>query len=129
MQTGTLAVQLDVEQGSCMFYVTRDAQGAIISLARERSDPAQEEVDVSDPALKAFLEGEEGAAALLAEIGESDLGLVRVIEDLVELLVERNLITFTDLPLAAQSKLNERLHLRDQLTRLHSPMVDEDDIL
>ena len=112
-----------------MFYVTRDEEGAIVSLARQRSDAAQEALDLSDPALKDFLEGEAGATTLLAEMDNTDLSLVRVIEDLVELLVERNLITFTDLPLAAQNKLNQRLQLRDRLTQLQSPMVEEDDIL
>ena len=112
-----------------MFYVTRDEQGTIVSLAKQRTNPDQEELDLADPSLKAFLEGEEGAATLLAAMDTTDLSLVRVIEDVVELLVERNLITFTDLPLAAQRKLDQRLQLRDQITQLQSPIVEQDDIL
>ena len=112
-----------------MFYVSRDEEGAIVSLSRQWSESTQEAVELTDPTLKAFLEGEEGAAMLLAAMDTTDLGLIRVIEDLVELLVERNLITFTDLPVAAQDKLNQRLQLRDRLTQLQSPIVEEDDIL
>ena len=38
-------------------------------------------------------------------LAQADLELIRVLEDLVDLLIDRNLISFSDLPDAAQQKL------------------------
>jgi hypothetical protein len=42
------------------------------------------------------------------------LSFVRVLEDVIDLLVERGVIRFTDLPLAAQTKLLQRRDSRMQ---------------
>jgi len=49
------------------------------------------------------------ASALL---NQTDMGLVRVLEDLIDVLITRGLIQFTDLPQAAQDKLLERRETR-----------------
>jgi hypothetical protein len=54
---------------------------------------------------------------------ESDIHLARVLEDLIALLVERNTIRFTDLPQAAQRRLNDRQSMRKK-TQL-SGLLDE----
>lgn len=50
-----------------------------------------------------------------ASFSETDLDLVRVLEDLIDLLVEREVIRVTDLPQAAQNKLLTRRNLRATL--------------
>ena len=50
---------------------------------------------------------------------ESDMRLVRVLEDLIDLLIDRDVIRFTDLPLPAQEKLMERRSLRQTLGALN----------
>jgi len=45
---------------------------------------------------------------------DSDLSFVRVLEDVIDLLVARNLIRFTDLPNPAQAKLLQRRSRRRQ---------------
>ena len=50
---------------------------------------------------------------------ESDMWLVRVLEDLIDLLIDRDVIRFTDLPLPAQEKLMERRSLRQTLGALN----------
>ncbi len=49
-------------------------------------------------------------------LSSSDAGLARVTEDLIELLIARGVIRFTDLPLAAQNKLLERKETRARLS-------------
>lgn len=49
------------------------------------------------------------------QISGTDKPLVRVIEDLIDLLVDREVILFTDLPGAAQNKLMNRRRLRENL--------------
>jgi hypothetical protein len=44
--------------------------------------------------------------------------LVRVLEDLIDLLITRDVIRFTDLPLPAQEKLMERRSMRQSLGAL-----------
>jgi hypothetical protein len=50
--------------------------------------------------------------------------VVRVLDDLVNLLIDKNLIRFTDLPVAAQRKLIERRGLRE--TGTHLGLLGED---
>jgi hypothetical protein len=49
-------------------------------------------------------------------LSSSDAGLARVTEDLIDLLIVRGVIRFTDLPLAAQNKLLERKETRARLS-------------
>lgn len=91
-------------------YIKRNKAGKIELLSREVTKECREWVSRDDPELDVFLGRElEDSGAMLAQ---SDLGLVRVIEDLVDVLIERNLIIFTDLPEAARDKLMTRQTLR-----------------
>ena len=59
----------------------------------------------------------------------TDVELVRVIEDLVELLIKKGIILFTELPEAARNKLITRKQARAAIGDNKSLMVEEDDIL
>jgi hypothetical protein len=59
-------------------------------------------------------------ATVRHEMEQSDLEMIRVYEDLVDLLVSKNLVLLTDLPLPAQEKLLRRKRLRTML----SPLAD-----
>lgn len=41
-------------------------------------------------------------------LSDTDLGLVRVLEDLIDVLIRKGVLQFTELPAAAQAKLLER---------------------
>ncbi|WP_240476488.1 hypothetical protein [Marinobacterium rhizophilum] len=41
-------------------------------------------------------------------LDHSDVGTVRIIEDMIDILIDKNLIMFTDFPLASQKKLLSR---------------------
>jgi hypothetical protein len=64
-------------------------------------------------------------------LSQTDTGLARVLEDLIDVLITRGVIQFTDLPDAAQVKLLERRQTRASLTnRLQLlPMDGENDLL
>ena len=89
-------------------FVRRDEAGRIVAASLEAESTISGPVADGDPALLAFGQGGEGDATLTA----SDLRLVRVLEDIVDLLIERDVIRFTDLPEQAQEKLMERKSLR-----------------
>ena len=98
-----------------MPFVHKDAAGNILAVY---TDPVEggHEVAPDDPALKAFIQKNLPAAAAPpgGEWMESDLALARVIEDLIEVLIEKKLIMFTDFPPGAQRKLLDRRGLRKE---------------
>ncbi len=60
-------------------------------------------------------------------LSQTDAELARVLEDLIDLLITRGLIQFTDLPEAAQAKLMERRQTRSTLPhRLQLLPLDPD---
>ncbi|MDD2874491.1 MAG: hypothetical protein PHG21_12770 [Azoarcus sp.] len=89
-------------------FVRRDETGRIVAASLVADGTISELVEDGDPELLAFGRGEADDATLTA----SDLRLVRVLEDIVDLLIERDVIRFTDLPEQAQEKLMERKSLR-----------------
>jgi hypothetical protein len=87
-----------------MPYIKRNQKGAIIAVTVESSDGAVEWLDATDHELAAFL----NTLAPTDDFSRSDQDLIRVIEDIVNTLIDKNLIRFTDLPGAAQQKLMTR---------------------
>ncbi len=59
-------------------------------------------------------------------LSQSDTGLARVLEDLIEALITRGTIQFTDLPEAAQAKLLERRQTRANLGQRLNLLPDDD---
>lgn len=109
----------------------RDAQGRIVALTRQALTPAQikmgawQTVLATDPEVDAFMRQVSRNADALSQ---SDIGLARVLEDLIDTLIDRGLLQFTDLPDAAQAKLLERRETRANLpNRLDLLSNDGDD--
>lgn len=92
-----------------MRYVIRDDSGAIVSVHRE---PVAGAVPIEDghPEVMAFTEGDEESQSFAG----LDADLVRVLEDLIDALIQRNLLRITDLPAEAQQKLFARKHFRSR---------------
>ncbi len=105
-----------------MAYVLRNEQGAIIAASTSTQvDKSWQFIENQAPEYIAFIESE---LKQHAAFRESDIQLARVLEDLIEILIERNLIQFTDFPSAAQKRLNDRQSMRSK-NRLS--MIVEDD--
>lgn len=103
-----------------MPYVKRDKTGQITAVSADKSKTFSEYVELNSPEFVAYLVNMGGTPtdANEAALAESDQALIRVVDDLVNVLVEKNAIRFTDLPEAAQQKLLERRSLRESLTAL-----------
>jgi hypothetical protein len=97
-----------------MPYVKRDQDGRIITMNLEAGD-GFEELPSSSPELLEFINR---MGLEQSTLQQSDMRLVRVLEDLIDLLISRDLIRFTDLPLPAQEKLMERRSMRQSLGAL-----------
>jgi hypothetical protein len=109
---------------SFMPYVRRNSEGAIEAVSETSSADASEFVEGSNYELNQFL------AAMSDnnnDLGESDLSLVRVIEDVVELLISKNVILFTELPPAAQDKMMQRKQLRSRHSNDLQLLDDDED--
>jgi len=102
-----------------MIYVLRDETGKIIAVSEKTVDKNWTAVDKKDPELLQFIQ-EKTPKTTEQALESSDLGFIRVLEDLVELMIEKNLISFTDFPRAAQKKLLMRRGFREQLRSKYS---------
>jgi hypothetical protein len=108
-------------------YVKRDEAGKIAMVCREADAECTDWVEFDAEELRDFLEQDLSAPERSLEV--SDLDLVRVFEDLVEVLIEKGVIRFTDLPEAAQRKLSSRKDLRASARQLNLMSDDDDGIL
>ncbi|MBF4987972.1 MULTISPECIES: hypothetical protein [unclassified Methylophilus] len=93
-----------------MAYVLKNNEGAIIAASPDTKVNADwVEIDNSDTEYLCFLDDE---LKKHHTFRESDIQLARVLEDLISILIDRSLISFTDFPSPAQKRLNERQSLR-----------------
>ncbi|MDP1595659.1 MAG: hypothetical protein Q8M45_04600 [Methylotenera sp.] len=104
-----------------MAYILKNAGGEII--AASATENLGEDWLLVENNAKEYLDFLEHSLTEGDAFRESDIHLARVLEDLIALLVARNIIRFTDLPRAAQKRLNERQSMR-QKTQL-SGLLDE----
>jgi hypothetical protein len=109
-----------------MAYVFKNAQGKIVAASvAESFGTGWAFVDDNS---KEYLEFLEDTLAESAPFRESDLQMARVVEDLISMLIDKNVIRFTDFPEAAQKRLNDRQSMRKR-TQLSKLVDDSDDII
>ncbi len=90
-------------------YIARAKDGSVASVSLVSDDRHDEPLSGNSPELTEFYRQTYGEEARFVE---SDLALVRVLEDLIEVLIDKDVLRFTDLPAAAQKKLVERRSIR-----------------
>lgn len=108
-----------------MPFVKRDATGRIVALYRERSDEAPEYLSSGHPEIAEFADPEAGGER--RNMLQSDLEMIRVYEDLIDILISKRVVVLTDFPTAAQEKLVRRKRLRTSLSSLTEVLAPEDD--
>lgn len=96
-------------------HVVRDAEGRITGLTAEPG-PETSPASIDDPEVQQFLRG-------------LDVDLVRVLEDVIDLLVARGVFRFTDLPESAQRKLVFRKTLRSQWQSVPDPLGSDEGLI
>ncbi|MFD1384862.1 hypothetical protein ACFQ45_15950 [Rhodanobacter aciditrophus] len=95
-----------------MLYAKVNENGDIIDVATQQSDEYTLLVAPDNPVVAQLLEAklDENSSRELLETSDQDM--MRVLEDLIDLLSEKRIIQFTELPLAAQKKLLSRKWVR-----------------
>jgi hypothetical protein len=99
-----------------MLYVERDDNGKIIGLHRSPDPKADEQKSIMDEEILEFLNKNVDTDPWVRLLSLSDIGIIRIVEDLIDLLISKNVILFTDLPEEAQSKIRERKKVRKRIT-------------
>jgi hypothetical protein len=107
-----------------MPYVLRHADGQITSLHRD-PQPDADFLAADDPQVLAFLSG---AAEPAHQFASLDADLVRVLEDLIDALIQRNVLMVTDLPVQAQQKLFNRKNVRNSMKNYSLRLFDVDPV-
>lgn len=109
-----------------MYYIERDAEGRIIQVEMAPFHAMTEQNDACTPEIDEWIRQRETREATLIQLRQSDLEMVRVLEDLIEVLMSKGVISITDLPPAAQTKLTNRAQARRSLSGLEG-LISEDD--
>lgn len=107
-----------------MIFVERDQDGNIVSLRREANRPGMECKQAVDREIVEFLGGIDETDAKIKLLALTDTAAARILEDLLELLIDKELIMFTELPEEAQQKILARKRLRQRISR--EPFIVDD---
>ncbi len=112
-----------------MAYVHRNSHGEIDAISETENESSQEYLPIDNPELISYLKQSNNSDEIKAVLSVSDVALIRVLEDLINTLIDQKVILFTDLPLAAREKLSEREKIRGHLTSLDNLMGSDEGIL
>ncbi len=104
-----------------MPFIRRNAEGVIDSLHR-RDEGHAEFLPDDHPQVRAFLglvadPASQDPPEKIERFAELDADFVRVIEDVIDTLISKNVINITDLPLEAQTKLFSRKSFRERANK------------
>lgn len=106
-----------------MPYIRRSPQGEIAALLNEAAPDATEFLPATAPEVCRFL----GTPAAEAFNG-LDSDFIRVMEDLIDVMLDKGLLRLTDLPAEAQRKLLARKDMRRQMQGALR-LLDDNDVI
>jgi hypothetical protein len=108
-----------------MLYVKRDNYGNLQQVEAAPFDGMDGELLADSQEAQAWFANQSVESSLL-KLKQSDLDMIRVLEDLITVLIRKGVVRITDLPEAAQSKLVGRSKARDALGGLHRLINDDE---
>ncbi|HDG1692598.1 TPA: tryptophan synthase subunit beta [Kluyvera georgiana] len=112
-----------------MHFIERDGEGRIVRVEAAEFRGMTEQSAETTAEIGEWLKVESLRAATLQRLQQSDLDMVRVLEDLIEVLMSKGVISITDLPPAAQNKLLNRAQARQTLSGLEGLIGDDEERL
>lgn len=115
-----------------MLYAKVNDNGVVIDVATSQSDDYSLLVAPNDPNVAEILATKFKTESTKTQeiLTDSDAEMMRILEDLVDLLTKKRLIQFTELPPAAQKKLLGRKWVRGVLNKHEEGLIMEtDDII
>ncbi len=109
-----------------MPYVSRNTTGVIIELHDVPPTADSQWLGDTDPEVISFLQRMRMSEQVSHSLSATDYEMIRVVEDLVDLLIEKKIFIFTELPQAVQEKLGARKNIRKNMHSLNN-LIDEDE--
>jgi len=109
-----------------MFYVQRDAEGGLLRVEAAAFDESTETLPADHAEIQEWF-ADDVVENSLRQLKQSDLDMIRVLEDLIEVLTTKGVISITDLPAGAQSKLLNRSTARKALGSLTNLIEEEEE--
>jgi hypothetical protein len=112
LKSSNLYIQalLLVARGIDMVFIKRDSDNKIIAVYDKKTKDVTEELGQDDKEVTEFLM--KCNLQTQSDLLKSDLELIRVVEDLIQILIAKNVISITDFPIAAIEKLSQRGKIR-----------------
>ncbi len=98
-----------------MLYIERNSGGSITAIHHTPTASATEQKTLLDEEVLAFLNKDGSLDSWIQLLSLSDVSIIRVLEDLIDVLVKKNVIMLTDLPTEARDKLKERKRVRKKM--------------
>lgn len=99
-----------------MPYIKRNESGDVIALSKGKCTGFNDFLEDDSPEVLGFLDNPV-ASDVQKALKQSDRELARVAEDLIQLLIQKNIIIFTELPDAVQQKILKREQLRNEMNQ------------
>ncbi len=110
-----------------MPFVSRDDDGNVIAIFDRANEQAEQELSSDHPDILDFLDRTGGSSEVQVNLSSSDPDMGRVLEDLIQVLIDKRLIAKNDLPSPALDKISYRKRLRTELLRLSQLVSDDED--
>ncbi|MCX5511427.1 hypothetical protein OH705_26550 [Pseudomonas sp. BJa3] len=110
---------------AAMFYVQRDADGRLLRVEAAGFDGFTDMVPADSAEIQEWF-ADDVVENSLRQLKQSDLDMIRVLEDLIEVLTAKGVFSITDLPPGAQAKLLNRSTARKALGSLNN-LIEEDE--
>ncbi|MCE8027058.1 MULTISPECIES: hypothetical protein [Halomonadaceae] len=109
-------------------YIKRNESGQVVQVSHEATAECREFLPSGSSELQEFVSKGGDDVDNLA-LSKSDLAFVRVLEDVINVLMDKGVISFTDLPEPAQQKLLERQSLRKRRNSIGLMSDTDNDII
>jgi len=108
-----------------MLHVQRNPHGQLIRVEAAPFAEMNGSLPADHHEIQAWYANQAVESSLL-ELKQSDLDMIRVLDDLIHALLTKGVIRITDLPPAAQSKLINRSQAREALGGLNRLINDDE---
>ena len=106
-----------------MLYAEKDDNGTIVAIRTRPTKPNQE--PLAESTLVKFLTDHDDTGSYESVLSLLDSSVIRVLDDLIDLLVKKDLIMVTELPEEAQKKIGERKRIRLKMQEAVQLTVDD----
>ncbi|BBP44663.1 hypothetical protein THMIRHAS_00360 [Thiosulfatimonas sediminis] len=111
-----------------MLYVKKDADGRINEIEFS-PESGFKEISITDAEVSRFIAESDNSQKIIFELlNRLDLKMIRSIEDIVQILIDKDLMLVTDLPEPVQNIMLFKKRLR-HLSQNNSPVFEDDDMI